>query len=83
MCYKVIERYSVCKCIYFTHAVDPCGSYGQYGHEVTEKTVLVGYACPNHSAPSLSALRGARLPAGNAGLKTDRALDLGYGLNLL
>ena len=47
MCYKVIERYAVCKCLYFEHAVDPCERYGH--HEVEEKTVLVGYVCSRHS----------------------------------
>ncbi|KAJ5698188.1 hypothetical protein N7462_000193 [Penicillium macrosclerotiorum] len=50
MCYKVVERYSVCKCIYFQHSIDPCSAYGQHGHSVQEKTVLVGYACSRHSA---------------------------------
>lgn len=50
MCYKVVERYSVCKCVYFQHSIDPCSAYGQRGHGVQEKTVLVGYACARHSA---------------------------------
>jgi hypothetical protein len=45
-----VERYSVCRCLYFQHAVDPCSAYGQRDHIVQEKTVLVGYACPQHSA---------------------------------
>jgi hypothetical protein len=49
MCYKVVERYSVCKCLYFQHSIDPCQAYGQRGHCVQEKTVLVGYACETHS----------------------------------
>ena len=49
MCYKVVERFSVCKCLYYEHAVDPCERYGQYGHSAEEKTVLVGYACEKHS----------------------------------
>ncbi|KAJ5621948.1 hypothetical protein N7528_005180 [Penicillium herquei] len=49
MCYKVVERFSVCKCVYFQHSIDPCSAYGQRGHSVQEKTVLVGYACPRHS----------------------------------
>ncbi|KAJ5233353.1 uncharacterized protein N7469_005119 [Penicillium citrinum] len=52
MCYKVVERYSVCKCVYFQHSIDPCSAYGQRGHSVQEKTVLVGYACARHSAHS-------------------------------
>ncbi|KAL2831320.1 hypothetical protein BJY01DRAFT_240125 [Aspergillus pseudoustus] len=50
MCYQLVERYSVCGCLYFQHAIDPCTAYGQRGHQVQEKTVLVGYACPRHSA---------------------------------
>jgi hypothetical protein len=49
MCYQLVERYSVCRCLYYRHAIDPCQAYGQYGHMVQEKTVLVGYACPTHS----------------------------------
>ncbi|KAJ5951713.1 uncharacterized protein N7479_010126 [Penicillium vulpinum] len=61
MCYKVVERYSVCKCLYFEHSIDPCSAYGQRGHEVQEKTVLVGYTCDKHSGHGLSAVSpGAR-----------------------
>ena len=49
MCYQVVERYAVCRCLYHRHAIDPCQSYGQRHHHVQEKTVLVGYACPRHS----------------------------------
>ncbi|KAF1914182.1 hypothetical protein BDU57DRAFT_500280 [Ampelomyces quisqualis] len=49
MCYQVVERYSVCRCLYYKHAIDPCSAYGQRGHTVQEKTVLVGYACSVHS----------------------------------
>src|SRR5690242_2750121 len=45
MCYQVVERYSVCRCLYHVHAIDPCAAHGQRGHMVQEKTVLVGYAC--------------------------------------
>ncbi|EEH36441.2 hypothetical protein PAAG_06859 [Paracoccidioides lutzii Pb01] len=50
MCYRIIERYSVCRCLYYRHAVDPCQSYGQRDHVVQEKTILVGYACAAHLA---------------------------------
>ncbi|KAE8145837.1 hypothetical protein BDV25DRAFT_133429 [Aspergillus avenaceus] len=50
MCYQVVERFSVCGCLYFQHAVDPCEAYGQRGHVVQEKVVLVGYTCDKHSA---------------------------------
>lgn len=49
MCYQVVERYSVCRCLYHVHAIDPCAAHGQRGHMVQEKTVLVGYACSQHS----------------------------------
>lgn len=49
MCYKLVERFSVCKCLYYEHAIDPCEAYGQRGHAFQEKTVLVGYVCERHS----------------------------------
>lgn len=49
MCYQVVERYAVCRCLYHKHAIDPCAAHGQRGHSVQEKTVLVGYACGVHS----------------------------------
>jgi hypothetical protein len=49
MCIQVVERYSVCRCLYYKHSVDPCSARGQRGHFVQEKTVLVGYACEMHS----------------------------------
>ncbi|KAF2033153.1 hypothetical protein EK21DRAFT_59317 [Setomelanomma holmii] len=50
MCYQVVERYAVCRCLYHKHAIDPCAAHGQRGHTVQEKTVLVGYACGIHSS---------------------------------
>lgn len=49
MCYQLIERYAVCRCLYHRHAVDPCQLHGRRGHGIQEKTVLVGFACPNHT----------------------------------
>lgn len=51
MCYQLVELYSQCKCLYYQHAVDRCASYGRRGHTVTQRTILVGYACHLHSAP--------------------------------
>ncbi|OCK85854.1 hypothetical protein K432DRAFT_285849 [Lepidopterella palustris CBS 459.81] len=71
MCYQVVERYSVCRCLYYKHAIDPCQAYGQRGHSTQEKTVLVGYACSRHSShcpnPSYGLLGSGVLP------------DSGYG----
>ncbi|KAA8565271.1 hypothetical protein EYC84_010996 [Monilinia fructicola] len=49
MCYLVVERYSVCRCLYYQHSVDMCAAYGTQGHGIQERTVLVGYACEKHS----------------------------------
>ncbi|KAJ5757110.1 uncharacterized protein N7511_007292 [Penicillium nucicola] len=68
MCYKVVERYSVCKCLYFQHSIDPCQAYGQRNHPVQEKTVLVGYVCDTHST------RGCPSSPSGAG----KWLDSGY-----
>lgn len=49
MCYRVLERYAVCRCLYHKHVINPCPHYGEWGHQVDEKTVLVGYACGVHA----------------------------------
>ncbi|KAE9365059.1 hypothetical protein N431DRAFT_312814, partial [Stipitochalara longipes BDJ] len=49
MCFRVVERYSVCRCLYYRHNVDMCAEYGENGHPIQERTVLVGYACERHS----------------------------------
>lgn len=49
MCIKVIERYAVCYCVYYTHAVDPCPKYGSRDHAIRTKDILVGYTCSRHS----------------------------------
>ncbi|CAG8951572.1 hypothetical protein HYFRA_00007488 [Hymenoscyphus fraxineus] len=28
MCYLVVEKYSVCRCIYYQHNIDMCAAYG-------------------------------------------------------
>lgn len=49
MCYLVVEKYSVCRCLYYKHSIDVCAAYGKEGHPVQERTVLVGYSCSSHS----------------------------------
>lgn len=49
MCYQVVELYSVCRCLHYRHAVDPCQAYKQHRHTTQEKPVLVGYVCFEHS----------------------------------
>lgn len=60
MCIQVIERYSVCRCLYYKHAVDPCAARAQRGHSVQERTVLVGYACQSHSRQRSTPLDGSQ-----------------------
>ncbi|KAA8910261.1 hypothetical protein FN846DRAFT_751409, partial [Sphaerosporella brunnea] len=50
MCFRVVERYAVCQCVYFVHGIDQCGAYGQLGHQLEERVVLVGHTCPHHAA---------------------------------
>jgi hypothetical protein len=49
MCYLVVERYSVCRCLYYQHSVDMCAAYGTQGHPIQERTILIGYTCEKHS----------------------------------
>jgi hypothetical protein len=49
MCYLVVEKFSVCRCVYYKHSIDMCAAYGTSGHTIQERTVLVGYACDIHS----------------------------------
>ena len=49
MCYQLIELYSACRCLYYQHAIDRCAAFGQPGHGVQRRTILVGYACSDHS----------------------------------
>lgn len=51
MCYQLIERFKECRCLYYTHAVDRCSDYGCVGHTISQREILVGYACFDHSAP--------------------------------
>ena len=50
MCIKIVERYAVCRCIYYSHSVDACPAYGRRGHSVKTREVLVGYTCSRHSS---------------------------------
>ncbi|KAI0183816.1 hypothetical protein EV127DRAFT_254931 [Xylaria flabelliformis] len=49
MCYQVIEVYSACRCLYYQDAVSRCASYGRPGHEISKRTIPVGFACSEHS----------------------------------
>ncbi|KAI1751327.1 hypothetical protein F4782DRAFT_531602 [Xylaria castorea] len=52
MCYQVVEVYAACRCLYYQHAVDRCASYGRPGHEISKRTIPVGYACSVHTQSS-------------------------------
>ena len=49
MCIRVVEKYAICLCVYYRHAVNPCPAYDERGHKVKIKEVLVGYCCSRHS----------------------------------
>ena len=49
MCIKVVERYTVCRCIYYSHAIDACPAYGRRGHSIKIQELWVGYACSRHT----------------------------------
>ncbi|KAH7346455.1 hypothetical protein BKA65DRAFT_502468, partial [Rhexocercosporidium sp. MPI-PUGE-AT-0058] len=68
MCYLVVERYSICRCLYYKHSTDKCAAYGKQGHGIQERTVLVGYACSRHSQTEQKAL----LWSGSVQADTDR-----------
>jgi hypothetical protein len=46
MCMRIVEKFPVCGCIYYTHSVDRCSYYGR--HAVVEKVIWVGASCPQH-----------------------------------
>ncbi|KAI5821049.1 hypothetical protein BZA77DRAFT_236220, partial [Pyronema omphalodes] len=50
MCIRVTEIYAVCRCVYYVHGVDQCGSFGSPGHYIEDRSVLVGHSCPAHAA---------------------------------
>ncbi|KAK4246769.1 hypothetical protein C7999DRAFT_41839 [Corynascus novoguineensis] len=50
MCYQLVELYSACRCLYYQHAVDRCAAYGRPGHGIQMRTILVGYACSEHTS---------------------------------
>ena len=62
MCIKIIERYAVCKCIYYSHSIDACPAYGRRDHPVRTREVLVGYTCSKHSVNGSQSYRGYDYP---------------------
>ncbi|KAF5509559.1 hypothetical protein CGCF413_v002577 [Colletotrichum fructicola] len=71
MCYRIIELYSACSCLYYEHDIDKCASYGRPGHFVQKRTIFVGYTCQNHissaeSYPDSGIALGLRLEATNS-----------------
>lgn len=50
MCFQLIERYGVCGCLYYNHAVDCCPRYGAPEHGIVRRTILVGTTCIQHSS---------------------------------
>ena len=54
MCIQVTELYSICRCLYYKHAVDPCSAKNQRGHNVVQKTAFVATTCDQHSDSSFN-----------------------------
>ncbi|KAI0529787.1 hypothetical protein GGR58DRAFT_290158 [Xylaria digitata] len=52
MCFQILEVYASCRCLYLQHAIDKCPDYGRPGHEISKKTIPVGYACSEHTQSS-------------------------------
>ena len=50
MCIQITERYAVCGCLYYKHAVDWCSAINTRGHTTQKKEVPVGNACSQHSS---------------------------------
>ena len=50
MCIRVVEQFSVCRCVYYIHGVDQCNSYGMRGHYIEDKVILVGHSCRDHTS---------------------------------
>ncbi|KAF1947137.1 hypothetical protein EJ02DRAFT_334819 [Clathrospora elynae] len=48
MCFRVVEMFPVCGCVYHIHAVDQCPSYGR--HPVVDKVIWVGASCQYHGS---------------------------------
>ena len=65
MCYQIFELYSACRCLYYQHAVDRCAAFDRPGHSITRKTILVGYACANHSEQSYDEPSGSASTTGD------------------
>ncbi|KAI0163515.1 hypothetical protein BJ166DRAFT_295511 [Pestalotiopsis sp. NC0098] len=63
MCYQLVEVYSACRCLYYRHAADKCASYGRPGHSIAKRTILVGYACLEHSTTKASEVKPFERPA--------------------
>lgn len=41
MCIQIIERFSVCRCIYYRHAVDPCPARAQRHHGLVKNCTSI------------------------------------------
>ena len=60
MCIQVVERYTICRCLYYKHAIDRCEDHSRRAHRVQTREVLVGYTCPEHSLSGVYRPSGTR-----------------------
>ncbi|RGP78939.1 transcription factor c2h2 [Fusarium longipes] len=81
MCVQLIELYSACRCLYYTHSIDRCAAFGRppRGCPVQKRTILVGYLCSSHSIPHTSLDTADE----NAGVDEDQESDEGDGASVL
>lgn len=78
MCYQLVELYAACRCMYYKHTVDRCSNYPN--HPITQRTILVGYACGRHSTPDAPEVDAASANNPAAPLNQIRhTLDTGSG----
>ncbi|KAK1753314.1 hypothetical protein QBC47DRAFT_55239 [Echria macrotheca] len=67
MCYQLVELYAACRCLYYEHAIDRCAAHGRPGHGIQRRTILIGYACTEHSCAISGSTIKVGITARNAG----------------
>ncbi|KAI8714039.1 hypothetical protein NCS52_01123200 [Fusarium sp. LHS14.1] len=71
MCLQITEVYSVCRCLYYRHAIDRCHDFQRPGHTVLQCTFFVGHACTAHTPAC-----GDRGASGGINEKSQAGIDL-------
>jgi hypothetical protein len=45
MCFQIVERYSVCRCVFQEYGIDECPLYQHKGHVPQVQVILIGVLC--------------------------------------